>query len=300
MRAALLLLLALPCVCSVEGTERRPMLKVVTVSLPRKLTIVTSGNAPELADRERLPTPAVTARPGEASPTRAPWIVANGWRFMRAPDGKYAYDLPQGKAALAAAEALAYGADAVLKIDPADAAAAHAMTTFVDGLPAVDLPPVADIAVVDDGSPIAGEVMNLLARRNLLFKPVKAPASDVRLNIAIGSAEYPAAEAADPSGFALKVRRQLGDDQRTLRIFGSEVVICRVIGDARRMRVHLLNYGGRDIDGLRIRLRGEWRDAGVYLAGSGRVSAGDLAVAEGGTELSIPRLAVYAVVDLVH
>ena len=37
--------------------------------------------------------------------------------------GKYRYDLPAGKAALAAAEAFAYGADALLKIDPADAAA---------------------------------------------------------------------------------------------------------------------------------------------------------------------------------
>ena len=34
--------------------------------------------------------------------------------------------LPAGKAALAAAEAFAYGADAVLKIDPADAARASA------------------------------------------------------------------------------------------------------------------------------------------------------------------------------
>ena len=47
------------------------------------------------------------------------------------------------------------------------------MLTFLEGLPAVDLPPVADLAVVDDGSAITGEVMNLLARRNLLFQVVQ-------------------------------------------------------------------------------------------------------------------------------
>ena len=78
--------------------------------------------------------------------------------------------VPAGKAALAAAEAFAYGADAVLKIDPADLASVGAMLTFLDSAAAADLPPVADFAVVDDGSAVTGEVMNLLARRNLLFQ----------------------------------------------------------------------------------------------------------------------------------
>ena len=40
---------------------------------------------------------------------------------------------------LAAAEVLAYGADAVLKIDPADQVAVHAMLKSLGELPPVDL-----------------------------------------------------------------------------------------------------------------------------------------------------------------
>ena len=51
----------------------------------------------ELASREALPSPGVTPRAGLASPTRSPWIVANGWRFTRHPAAKYVYDVPAGK-----------------------------------------------------------------------------------------------------------------------------------------------------------------------------------------------------------
>jgi hypothetical protein len=64
----------------------------------------------ELTSRTALPVPGTAARAGLASPTRSPWIVASGWRFTRAPGTKYAYTLPAGKAALAAAEAYASGA----------------------------------------------------------------------------------------------------------------------------------------------------------------------------------------------
>ena len=122
-----------------------------------------------------------------ASPTRAPWIAANGWRIVRSPGAKFVYDVPSGKAALAAAEAFAYAADAVMKIDPADLESLGSLLTFLRALPPVDLPMVADFAVVDDGSPVTGEAMNLLARRNLLFEIVKAPSARHPLNIAIGS-----------------------------------------------------------------------------------------------------------------
>jgi hypothetical protein len=217
---------------------------------------------------------------------------------MRSPGTKFVYDVPAGKAALAAAEAFAYGADAAMKIDPADAGSLAAMLTFLEGLPSADLPPIADLAVVDDGSAVTGEVMNLLARRNLLFQVVKAPAAQFRVNIAIGSKEYPAAEAADPSAFALKIRRLLTDEQRSLRVYGSEVVICRLTGDARRIRLHLINYVGRDIEGLRIRLRGAYAKGDAYVAGAGRLALQDHVVAEGATEFSIPRVTTYAVVDL--
>ena len=59
------------------------------------------------------------------------------------------------------------------------------------------------------------EALNLLVRRNLLFKIVPAPSAQYRVNVKLGTPEFPAEQAADPSAFALKVRRQLTDEQRT-------------------------------------------------------------------------------------
>ena len=264
-----------------------------------KIGVSTAGLSDvEQASRQALPSPGIAARAGVASPTRSPWIVASGWRITRTPGAKYRYDVPAGKATLAAAEAFAYGADAVLKIDPADAGGVGTLLRFLEQLPAADLPPVADIAVIDDGSAITGEVMNLLARRNLLYAVVTAPSPRFRLNIAMGSGEYPASDAADPSAVALKIRRQLTDEQRTLRIYGSEVVIARVTGDGARVRLHLINYGGREIEGLRVRLRGAYATGVAYLPGAAGEPLRDYIVADGATEFSLPRLGVYATIDL--
>ena len=274
---------------------------VLTQDAADRLTIRFSTGAlsdAELSSREALATPGVTARAGVASPTRAPWIVANGWRVVRQPGAKYRYDLPAGKAALAAAEAFAYGADALLKIDPADETSLRAMLAFLEGLPRVDLPAIADLAVVEDGTAVAGEVMNLLARRNLLYEIVKAPSARYRLTVAVGSREFPVEEAADPSAFALKIRRLLTDEQRTLRIYGTEVVIARLVGDAARVRLHLINYSGREIEGLRVRLRGAYGTGEAFAAGAGRVALQDHVVAGGATEFSLPRIGIYAVIDL--
>ena len=252
----------------------------------------------EDASRDLLPVPGIVARAGLASPTRSPWIVANGWRFMRQPLAKFRYDLPPGKAALAAAERHAYGADALLKIDPADAETLRGTTAFLDALPRADLPPIADLGVVDDGTAVTGEVMNLLARRNLLYAVLKSPEARFRLNIAMGTREYPLEDAADPSAFALKVRRQLTDERRSLRIYGSEVVIGRLTGDAAGIRLHLINYGGREIEGLHVRVRGTYAAGDAAVMGSGRVALRDHTVADNATEFSLPRLAVYAVIDL--
>ena len=287
---SLLLLLAVPCVYLTQRVEGRAVLEAAGVK-----RICTDA---DLAGREPLPAPGITARAGLASPTRSPWIDANGWRFTRHPNTRFVHDLPAGKAALAAAEAFAYGADAVLKIDPADVGNVGAMLTFLEGLPSADLPAVADLAVVDDGSAISGEVMNLLARRNLLFQVVRASSARFRINIIVGSAAYPREDAADPSAFALKIRRQLTDEQRSLRVYGSEVVIGRLTGDARRIRLHLLNYGGREVEGLRIRVRGAYRAGEARVAGVGRLRLEDHVVAEGSTEFSVPRITTYAVIDL--
>ncbi len=306
---ALLLVVSLPCVYWTQGIETRATLEAAAIKrlcvAPERADswraagfTVTPLSAAELASREALPSPGIAPRAGLASPTRSPWIVASGWRFTRHPGAKYVYDVPAGKAALAAAEAVAYGADAVLKIDPADVGILGGMLAFLEALPAVDLPTVSDVAIVDDGSSIAGEVMNLLARRNLLFQVVQAPSPRFPVNVRIGTPEYPREEAADPSGFALKIRGQLTDEQRTLRVYGSEVVICRLTADAGRARLHLVNYGGREIEGLRVRLRGIYGDGEAHVAGAGRLALQEQVVAAGATEFSVPRIATYAVIDL--
>src|SRR5690349_9504048 len=217
MAAAILLLLAAaPCLYWAPGIDTRPAVESAGIKhlcVPpeqadawRKagLTVTVVSNE-DFASREALSAPGVSPRPGVASPTRAPWIVSSGWRFLRSPSTKYSYSLPAGKGSLAAAEAFAYGADAVLKIDQADLPAVGAMFSFFDSLPREDLPPVADFGVVDDGTAMTGEVMNLLVRRNLLFHVEKGPVAQYRLNVIIGSAAFPREDAADPSSFAQKV-----------------------------------------------------------------------------------------------
>lgn len=308
MTPLLVALLALPCVYWTQGIETRAQLEaagVKQICVPPESAgpwraagfTVTPITEAELAAREKLPSPGIGSRAGVASATRAPWVDANGWRFTRHAGGKYAYDLSAG-AALAAAEAFAYGADAVLKIDAANLARFGEMLTFLQGLPPGDLPPVADFAVVDDGTAVTGEVMNLLSRRNLLFMAVPSPAAQFRINITMGTGAYPLADAADPNAFALKIRRQLTDEQRSVRVYGSEVVICRLTSDAGRLRLHLLNYGGREIDGLRVRLKGAYSKGDAQVAGAGRLPLEDFAVVDGATEFSLPRLVTYAVIDL--
>src|SRR5947207_772428 len=158
--AVLVFLAAAPCVYWTQGIETRVALEsagIKRICVPpdqvdpwRKAGFtVTAVSDADLAARDALPPPGVTARAGVASPTRAPWIIASGWRFMRSPAAKYAYIVPAGKGGLAAAEAFTYGADTVLKIDPADLSAVGAMLAFFESLPAGGLPPVEELGMAD-------------------------------------------------------------------------------------------------------------------------------------------------------
>jgi hypothetical protein len=248
----------------------------------------------ERTERTKLQVPGLRSRADMASATVRPWVFANGWRFLRAPAGRYWCDVPAGKGALAAAEAFAYGADAVLAVDPADLEVLGRMLAFLSSVPDSSLPAAADIAVVDDGTPPVAEILNLMARRSLLFKVVRKEDPDVR----IGSKEFPRKEAKDPEAFALSVRRRLTDERRSLRLYGSEVVLARLVRDAGHARLHLLNYGGRMIDGLRVRLLGSWVPEEARVFGQVRTPAEDVVTAGGATEFSLGVLGPYAVVDL--
>jgi hypothetical protein len=284
--------LALCLLPAIAQRRATPAQRLPVIYDPAKLS------AAKLQKREKLLVPKLAGRANVASATRRPWIDANGWRFVHKPAGQFWYELPQGKGPLAAAEAFVYNADAVLKLDPADADETRLMLSFLQFLPHLEAPFVADLGVVNDGSPEIGEVLNLLTRRNLLFRVLKAPDPQLRLNIQLGAKEFPREAAADPSAFALHVRRQLTDEQRSLRLYGTELVICRLQSDGQRARVHLLNYSGRALSGVRLRVRGVFPQSSAYAFGVKKVTLEDFALDGAGTEFTLDQLGVYTVVDL--
>jgi hypothetical protein len=242
----------------------------------------------------KLPAPGVQYRADVASATNVPWVDANGWRFERGGARGYYYDVPWRKAALAAAEAYASGVEAVIHLEARDLPALGRMLAFLRGLGITELPALANIGIIDDGSRETGEVLNLLARRNLLARVVAAPDPKVELNVRIGSKEYPKAQAA----FASLIRRKLTDEKRLLRLYGSDVVLGRLTGDATRMRVHLINYGGGKVEGLRVRVRGAYAHGTLVAFAVKSAALIDYNTADDGTEFTIPEMDVYAVVDL--
>jgi hypothetical protein len=307
---AALLLAGLPILFWDQGPEIAPTLRQnditeVLVSAERIDAWKASGitvhslTSEEWNKRTELRPPGVDRQAQVASATRSPYIIANGWQFLRGETVKYRATLPRGTAALAAAEGFAYEADLALKIDPADIESFGRMLAFLRTVKQERLPPLADVAVVDDGSAVTGEVMNLLARRNLLFRAVKAPDAHYAINIQVGSKEYPESEAANPAEFALKIRRQVTDAKRWLRIYGSETVLCRLTGDSGHVRLHLLNYRGGKIEGLRVRLQGAFPGGQGQDDQQGKFALQELLVNENATEFTIPALNLYAVVDLM-
>lgn len=289
------MLIALACALGTTTAQKQ-------AGLAQRLPVLYDAkklSASALQKREKLLVPKLASRAANvASATRRPWIDANGWRLTRNPAGRFYYDVPAGKAALAMAETFAYNADAVVKIEEADVQPAELMLAFLRQLPPANWPGVADIGVVDDGSPDIGEVLNLFTRRNLLFRLVKTPMPELRLNIQLGTKEFPRAAAADPSEFALRIRRQLTDEQRSLRLYGTELVICRLQSDGQHARVHLLNYSGREMEGVRVRVRGVFHSSSAYSYGVQKISLEDFALDATGTEFTLDQLGIYTVVDL--
>ncbi|MBZ5590896.1 MAG: hypothetical protein LAP39_01570 [Acidobacteriia bacterium] len=246
----------------------------------------------------KLPAPGVEYKMDVAAATSLPWVNANGWRFARDGSQSYFYDAPWRRAALAAAEAYANGVAAVVHPDPRDLDRLGKMLAFLKSIDGPALPVMANIGIVDDGSEETAEVLNLMARRNLLFRVVPAADPKLDLNVQIGSKDFPKDEAADPFAFATLVRQKLTDEKRLLRLYGSDVVLGRLNGDASEVRVHLINYGGGKVNGLRVRVRGEYAHGTLAAFGIQDARLTDYAVSDGGTEFTIPTIDVYAVVDL--
>ena len=251
---------------------------------------------------QKLPAPGMRMRTrgaGTASATAAPWVDSNGWRFQLRPDGKFLYEAPAGRAVLAAAEAFAFDADAVMRIADEDLRPVGDLMSFLQSLPRVEgIKAVSNIAVVNNRSPLLPEAMNLLMRRNLLFRIVDAPDSSADLNVEIGSKLFPQSESSNPVYVAERARELLTDRKRLLRIYGSETVLGRLLQNATSARLHLLNYSPRKAEELRIRVKGTWKDIRLHALGYANVEVADIVHRAGGTEFSIREMGPYAVVEL--
>ena len=294
----------LPLIFWQQGIETAPALKSAGIEkiavTPRAAAawrnagfeVVTITSA-QLAKRTRLEPPGMVARADLASPTRTPWIVANGWRFTRQPAGSFVHSvLARSRGPLAAAESFAYQADVVLSIDPADLADVGSLLKFLKQITDVEMTPVADIGVVDDGSQLTGEALNLFSRRNLLFRILKSPSSEFRVNV------KPGPDMAHPSEFALKIRRQLTDEERSIRVYGTDVVICRLLKNSTGARLHILNYSGREMEGIRLRVKGGYTTANATSFGPGQLNLEDVLIESNAIEFTFPRLGLYSIVDL--
>jgi hypothetical protein len=269
------------------------MLAAAIGSLPRVYTPDTS-----VEGYTKVPPPNIRMRMNEASATTVPWIDSNASRYMRGVKKAFYAKLPAGSAPLAAAEAFAYGIDAILEPAPDDKQALDTMLEFLRRVDAHRMPMLANIGIVDDGSPEMAEVLNLLSRRNLLYRVVTAPDPKLDLNIRIGSEQYPRDAVKNPNDFAARVREKLTDDKRLVRLFNTYTVIVNLTGENGRARLHVLNYARRPAKDIRVRVLGEYKQVKLHEAADATMAAQDVIVADRGTEFTIPQIATYAVIDL--
>lgn len=252
-----------------------------------------------------VPHAGVRFVPTVARATNVPWIDSNGWRFQRGiRKARYA-KLPAGSAALAAAEAFVFNVDAILNPEPADVEELGRMLEFLKANDRPPLPVMANIGVVDDRSGLMGEALNMLTRRNLLYRVVSAPDPALDLNVQLGAPDFPRDAAKNPVEFAARVRAKLGDDNRLVRLYGTQTVIARLTGDGRRARLYLLalersrRRQTADPQAIRVRLLGRYRPAKFAAYGAEPNAAlTDLRHAGNTTEFWVPSFNALAVIDL--
>ena len=246
-----------------------------------------SGLAPEGA--KELETPGVDYRVATAGATAAPWVTANGWQFLRNPEAKFVSHAAGAVLPLAMIEAFAWHGNVWFSVADADKAAFDDTLAFLQAVPSFKGKLRAQVGVEDDGTEQAGEALKLLVRRNLMAGPSRG-----RAELVVKP------ETANPAAFAASVRKRLGDDHRLLRLYGSDVVLAALEGDAEHTRVHLVNYSNRDVHGARIRVLGKFSDAKIFAIGQPELALKDFAFSDGGTEFTVPILTRYAVIDVVR
>lgn len=247
-----------------------------------------------------VPTPAVRNVPNEANATSDPWIDSNAWRFQRGIQKANYTRLPAGSAGLAAAEAFTFGVDAILNADAADVQELGKVLQFLKAHTAPRMPALANIGIVDDGTPAMGEALNMLTRRNLLYRVVARPDRQLNVTVQLGTPDFPANAVVNPSEFAARVRAKLGDDKRLVRLYGSVTAIVHLTGNGARARLYVLSYSrNRTQTGVRLRLLGRYQPAGLAAYGAAPdAKVTDVQHPGKTTEFSLPTFSTIAVVDL--
>jgi hypothetical protein len=255
--------------------------------------------APAIID---VPAPSLRNVPndGYAQVTLAPWVESNGWRFLRGVGGARYSHLPRGAAGLAAAEGFAFNVDVELVPDPADVPELNRLIEFLHAHFQPPMPPLANFGVIDDQSLPLDEALNMLTRRNLLFRLVQQPDPTLAFTVRPGSNDFPLDSFRNPNDFAARVREKLGDDRRLVRIFGSNTLIARLTGDTQHVRLVLLSYSrSRAQQDIRIRLLGNHEPTALAAYGApADARLQDIQHVDDATEFSIPFFNTIAIIDL--
>jgi hypothetical protein len=258
----------------------------------------------DAASFQEVPSPGVRYLPNVARATNVPWIDSNGWRFARGIRRVNYANVPAGSASLAAAEAFVFNVDAIINPDPKDLEDLEKMLRFLKANEHARLPDRMNIGVVETSSPLLNEVLNLLTRRNLLYKVVPAPDPKLDVNVQLGTPDFPVEAAANPYEFAARVRAKLGDDKRLVRLYGTSTVIARLTGDESRARLYLLSFSRRrqqdaGPQAIRVRLLGRYQPTRFAAFGATPdAQLGDLRHPGMTTEFWVPDFNTCAMIDL--
>jgi hypothetical protein len=292
---------------ALSGVEERNRLYVTSAAsaLVDQGLAAPAPTGAEASAFQPVPHAGVRLVPTVARATNVPWIDSSGWRFQRGLRKANYATLPAGTAPLAAAEAFTFNVDAILNPDPTDVEELGKMLQFLRVNDQAPLPAMANIGVVDDRSSAMGEALNMLTRRNLLYRVVSAPDPALGLTVQLGTPDFPRETAKNPVEFAARVRAKLGDDNRLVRLYGTSTVIARLTGDGKRARLYLLAFDrsrrrqADDPQAIRVRLLGRYRPAKFAAFGAAsNASLTDLRHTANTTEFWVPSFNAIAIIDL--
>lgn len=235
----------------------------------------------------KLPAPGVRYRMNMAMATSAPWIDSNIWRYIRNSKANYLSDVREKNVALAMVEAFALAVPVQLQTTPAQQKDFDETLAFLKQIPDGPTTPYTDFTLRDDASFPAGEVLNLLSRRNIQYR------------IDPQSTNILGAKMPSPYEHVQQLREKLGDDKRIFRLFGSELTLAYLTRDGKRIRLHLINYGSRPVEHLRLRIQGVFNESQIkthiYRTTAARLQ--EFTHEAGYTEFTLTALPLYAVLD---